>query len=213
MQGKIVYPYGKLLKIFKIMSTTPPSQILLFYPLNNNVDFVWKREAFFFWPMFQEAKGFLKPTKWESSSFIYYATATEWEEDFSTSNDGWGFLSQERFQIEQWITKEKNFHRVFQMHFGRTTCMRLLKANLVTFDNMTHSPPLWKVIWVIWFKSAESIRSRTITISPKPKFQKSYIKKQKSHNFVRDPLKMVEIDEFVDENPNFICGWNWKSFF
>ena len=24
---------------------------------------------------------------------------------------------------------------------------------------------------------------------------------------------MVEIDEFLDENPNFFCGWNWKAVF
>ena len=24
---------------------------------------------------------------------------------------------------------------------------------------------------------------------------------------------MVEIDEFIHENPNFICGWNWKVIF
>ena len=24
---------------------------------------------------------------------------------------------------------------------------------------------------------------------------------------------MVEIDEFIHENPNFICGWNWKAIF
>ena len=97
------------------------------------------------------------------------------------------------FQVEkEWIdermTKEKHFHRVFQMHFGRTTCMRLLKANLVTFDNMhnmTHSPPLWKVIWVIWFKPAESIRPRTVIISSQPKILKKLyeVKKSSYHRF------------------------------
>ena len=59
--------------------------------------------------------------------------------------------------------------------FWSDDMMRLLKSKLivVTFDNITHSLFLKKVIWVIWFKPTESIRSRTVTINPQPKISKN----------------------------------------
>ena len=47
-----------------------------FFPLNNSVDFVQKEKTFFR-QMFEEEKTFPKPTKWESSSFAYYATVNQ----------------------------------------------------------------------------------------------------------------------------------------
>ena len=42
-----------------------------------------------------------------------------------------------------------------------------------------------KCFEVIWFKAAESIRPRAVTISQQPKIQKSYIKRVKNHIILR----------------------------
>ena len=89
--------------------------------------------------MFEEAKTFPKPTKWESSSFAYYATVNQIEKKTFKQLMTATAFQVEKESIDERMTKEK------------------------------HSRTLWKVIWVIWFKPAESIRPRTVTISLQPK--------------------------------------------
>ena len=93
-----------------------------FFPVNNSVDFVQKEKTFFR-QMFEEAKTFPKLTKWESSSFAYYATVNQIEKKTFKQLMTATAFQVEKESIDERMTKEKHFHRVFQMHFGRTTCV------------------------------------------------------------------------------------------
>ena len=79
--------------------------------------------------MFEEAKTFPKPTKWESSSFAYNATQPNEKKTFKQVMAATAFQVKKE-SIDERMTKEKHFHRVFHANAFWLDDMRLLKSQL-----------------------------------------------------------------------------------